>query len=148
MNVILKENVASLGKLGDTVKVSDGYARNYLIPKGLAVEADEKTAKVFAEQKRHILQQAEKIRKNAEARAAELQGLTLTIARRVGEQDKLFGSVNSKDIESALKDRGVAIERKAILLDEPIKACGEFPVQIKLPAGVAAEIKVCVVAKV
>jgi large subunit ribosomal protein L9 len=147
MKVILKENVASLGKLGDTVKVSDGYARNYLIPKGLAVEADEKTLKVFAEQKKQILKQAEKIRKSAEATAAELQGLTLTIARRVGEQDKLFGSVNSKDIESALKDRGLAIERKAILLDEPIKAVGEFPVQIKLPAGVTAEITICVVAE-
>jgi len=147
MKVILKDNVASLGKLGDTVKVSDGYARNFLIPKGLAVEANEKTAKVFAEQKQHILQQAEKIRKGAEATAASLQGLTLTIARRVGEQDKLFGSVNTKDIEAALQDRGLAVERKSIQLEEPIKAVGEYDVKIKLPAGIAAEIKVCVVAE-
>ena len=147
MKVILKDTVASLGKLGDTVKVSDGYARNFLIPKGLAVEANDKTAKVFEEQKKHVFKQAERIRKSAETTAAELQGITVTISRRVGEQHKLFGSVSTKDIESALQALGMVVDRKTILLDEAIKAVGEFPVKIKLPAGITAEIKVCVVAE-
>ena len=147
MNVILKENVVSLGKAGDTVKVSDGYARNYLVPQGLAIEANTRNLKTMEHEKKHILQAAAKERKKAEDIAEKLAGITCTIARRVGEQDKLFGSVGTKDIEKALQEAGVEIEKKNIMLDEPLKSLGEFPVRIKLPAGASAEVKVNIVAE-
>lgn len=148
MNLILKDNVENLGKAGDTVKVADGYARNYLIPQGLALEANPKNLKVLEHNKKHILQVVEKERKKAATLAEQLAAITCTIARRVGDQDKLFGSVGSKDIEQALQEAGIAVERKNILLDEPIKTLGEFPVKVKLPAGVVGEVKVSVVAEV
>ena len=147
MNVILKENIASLGKAGDTVKVSDGYARNYLVPQGLAIEANTKNLKTMEHDKKHILQVAEKERKKAEDIAEKLAGITCTIARRVGEQEKLFGSVGTKDIEKALQEAGIEIEKKNIMLDEPLKSLGEFPVRVKLPAGASAEVKVSIVAE-
>lgn len=147
MKVILKQNVESLGKAGDLVKVADGYARNYLVPKGLAAEANSRNLKVFEHEKQRILQQADKIQKQAEETAAKLSAVTCTIARRTGEQEKLFGSVGVKDIEEALAAQGIEIDKKSILLDEPIKALGEFPVRIKLSAGVITEIKVVVVAE-
>ena len=147
MNVILKEHVATLGKAGDTVKVSDGYARNYLVPKGLAIEANTRNLKTMEHDKQHILQVAAKERKKAEDMATKLAGITCTIARRVGEQDKLFGSVGTKDIEKALQEAGIEIEKKNILLDEPLKSLGEFPVRIKLPAGATGSLKVSIVAE-
>jgi large subunit ribosomal protein L9 len=147
MKVILKEDVASLGKMGDAIKVSDGYARNYLIPKGLAIEANTKNLKVLEHERKHIFQVAEKERKKSEVLAEKLAGITCTIARRVGEQDKLFGSVGTKDIEKALQEAGVEIERKNILLDEPLKSLGEFPIKIKLSAGASAEVTVKIVAE-
>ncbi len=145
MNVILKEDVQSLGKAGDTLKVSDGYARNFLIPRGLALEANMKNMKALEHEKAHILRKAEKERKNAEAVAEKLASLTCTIARKVGEQGKLFGSVGTKDIEESLREKGVEIDKKNIILAEPLKAAGEFSATVKLPAGVTAEIKVVVV---
>ena len=147
MKVILKQNVETLGKAGDLVKVADGYARNFLIPKDLATEANERNIKAFEHEKKRILLQAEKIHKLAEEKAARLGAVTCTIARRVGEQEKLFGSVGAKDIEEALAAQGVEVDRKSVLLDEPIKTLGEFPVQIKLSAGLTAEIKVVVTAE-
>ncbi|MDA8124145.1 MAG: 50S ribosomal protein L9 [Deltaproteobacteria bacterium] len=147
MKVILRQNVETLGKAGETVKVADGYARNFLIPKGLAAEASVRNLKTFEHEKKRILLQAEKIQKEAEETAAKLSTVECKIARRVGEQEKLFGSVGVKDIEEALIAQGVEVEKRNILLDEPIKAIGEFPVRIKLSAGVTAEIKVCVVAE-
>jgi large subunit ribosomal protein L9 len=143
----LRQNVETLGKAGETVKVADGYARNFLIPKGLAAEANVRNLKTFEHEKKRILLQAEKIQKEAEETAAKLSAVECKIARRVGEQEKLFGSVGVKDIEEALIAQGVEIEKRNILLDEPIKALGEFPVRIKLSAGVTAEIKVIVVAE-
>ena len=137
----------ALGKAGDLVKVADGYARNFLIPKGLATEANTRSLKAFEHEKQRILQQAEKIHKQAEETAAKINGITCTIARRIGEQEKLFGSVGVKDIEESLASQGVEIEKKNILLDEPIKTLGEFPVRIKVSAGLTAEIKVIVVAE-
>jgi len=147
MKVILKQNVESLGKAGDVVKVADGHARNFLIPKGLATEANTRNLKSFEHEKQRILQQAEKIQKQAEEMAGRLRGVTCTVARRVGEQEKLFGSVGAKDIEEALLNQGVEIDRKNILLDEPIKTLGEFPVRVRLSAGLTAEVKVIVVAE-
>ena len=144
MRIILRENVESLGKAGDVLKVADGYARNYLIPKGLALEASTKNVNVLEHEKKRILQKVDKERKKAETLAEQIAGITCTIARRIGEQDKLFGSVGVKDIEKSLIEQGFEVERKSILLPEPIKAMGEFPVKIKLPGGVVAELKVVV----
>lgn len=144
MRIILKENVESLGKVGDVLKVADGYARNYLIPRGLAMEAIRKNVHVLEHEKKLILQKAEKERKKAESLAEKISRVTCTITRRVGEQDKLFGSVGVKDIEQSLLDGGIEVEKKHILLAEPIKALGEFPVKIKLSGGVVAELKVVV----
>ena len=147
MNVILKQNVESLGKAGDLVKVADGYARNFLIPKGLASEANDRNIKAFEHEKKRILLQAEKIQKQAEETAARLGAVVCTIARRVGEQEKLFGSVGAKDVEEALAAQGIEVEKKSVLLEEPIKTLGEFPVRIRLSAGLTAEIKVVVTAE-
>ncbi len=145
MKVILRESVDALGKAGDTVKVSDGYARNYLIPKGLAIEANVKNLKVMEHERKNILQKAEKARKDAEALAEKFSGVVCTIARLVGEQEKLFGSITTKDIQESLREQNLEVERKGIILAEPIRSLGEFPVKIRLHAGVTAEIKVVVV---
>ncbi|MEN6374323.1 MAG: 50S ribosomal protein L9 [Smithella sp.] len=145
MKVILKQNVPSLGKAGDLVKVNDGYARNLLIPKGLAIEANEKNIKTFEHEKKNILQRAEKEQKSAQDLAAKLSDVTLTIPRKVGDQDKIFGSVTSKDIELALQEKGFNIDKKMIVHDEQIKSLGEFKVKIKIHSGVEAEIKINVV---
>jgi large subunit ribosomal protein L9 len=144
MKVILKQNVPSLGKAGDLIKVHDGYARNYLIPKGLATEADEKNIKTFEHEKRNILRRAQKEHKSAEDLALTLANVTLAFSRKVGDQDKIFGSVTTKDIEESLKEKGYSIDRKMIILDEHIKSLGEFKVKIKLTAGVESELKVIV----
>lgn len=145
MKVILKVNVDSLGKAGEIIKVADGYARNYLIPKGFAVEASNWSMKALEHEKSRIMKKIETERKKAEVMVEKIQGVTCTISRRVGEQDKLFGSVTTKDIESSLIAQGIEIERKMIILEEPIKSLGEFPVKIKLQPGITAEITVSVV---
>jgi large subunit ribosomal protein L9 len=145
MKVILKQNVPSLGRAGDLVKVNDGYARNLLIPKGLAVEADDKNIKAFELAKKNILQKAQKEKAGAQDLASRLSQVTLTIPRKVGDQHKIFGSVTSKDIESALAEKGFDIDRKMIVHDEQIKHLGEFKVRIKLHSGIETEIKVNVV---
>ena len=144
MKVILKQNVPSLGKAGDLIKVHDGYARNYLIPRGLAIEANEKNIKTFEHEKRNILQKAEKEQKSAEDSASALANVTLSFSRKVGDQDKIFGSVTTKDIEEALKEKGYSVDHKMIILDEHIKSLGEFKVKIKLTAGVETELKLIV----
>jgi large subunit ribosomal protein L9 len=134
-----------MGKAGDTLKVSDGYARNFLIPRGLALEANTRNMKALDHEKADIMRKAEKERKNAETLAEKLSSLTCTIARKVGEQEKLFGSVGTKDIEESLREKNIEIDKKNIILGEPIKATGEFSVKVKLTAGVTAQIKVVVV---
>jgi large subunit ribosomal protein L9 len=145
MKVILKQNVPSLGKAGDLIKVNDGYARNLLIPKGLAIEANEKNIKTLQHEKNNILQKTQKEHKTAEDLALALAKVTLTLSRKVGDQDKIFGSVTTKDIESALKDKGYEIDRKMIVHDEQIKSLGEFKIKIKLLSGVDTELKLIVI---
>ena len=145
MKVILKQNVPSLGKAGDLIKVHDGYARNYLIPKGLAIEANEKNIKTFEHEKRNILRKAQKEHKSADDLALALANVTLTFSRKVGDQDKIFGSVTTKDIEESLKEKGYSVDRKMIILDEHIKSLGEFKVKIKLTAVVETELKIIVI---
>jgi len=146
MKVILKQSVPSLGKAGALIKVNDGYARNFLISKGLATEANEKNIKLFEHDKTNILKKAAKAQKSAQALADALSNVTITIARKVGDQDKIFGSVTTKDIESALKEKGYDIDRKIIVHEhgEHIKSLGEFKIKIKLAADVETEIKLIV----
>ncbi|MCX5849999.1 MAG: 50S ribosomal protein L9 [Deltaproteobacteria bacterium] len=146
MKVILKQNVPSLGKAGNVIKVNDGYARNFLIPKGLATEADEKNIKTFEHEKKNILKKMAKENKDANALADVLSNLTITIARKVGDQDKIFGSVTTKDIETALKEKGYDINRKMIVHEhgEHIKSLGEFKIKLKLTHDVETEIKLIV----
>ncbi|HUN55176.1 MAG TPA: 50S ribosomal protein L9 [Smithella sp.] len=147
MKVILKQNVPSLGKAGSLVKVNDGYARNFLIPRGLAAEADEKNIKVFEHEKRNILRKAEKEHKSAQELADVLSKVTITMSRKVGDQDKLFGSVSVKDIETALKEKGYDVNRKMIVHEhgEHIKSLGDFKIKIKLTHDVETEINLKVV---
>jgi len=145
MKVILKENIESLGKIGDLIKVADGYARNYLIPKGMAVEASGKNVRVLEHEKLVVSHQAEKERKKAETMIQKVAEVNCTIARKLGAQEKMFGSITAKDIAAALKDCGVEVDKKNIVLDEPIKALGDFSVKIKLHPGIAAEFQLHVV---
>ena len=145
MQVILLENVPSLGKAGDLVKVSDGYGRNYLIPQKKALLATEKSLKVIEHQRRQVQQRLEKGKKDAEKLGQQIETLSCTFAKTVGESGKLFGSVTSMDIESYLKENGIDVDRKKISLEEPIKNLGMFTVPIKLSTEVTAHLKVWVV---
>jgi large subunit ribosomal protein L9 len=145
MKVILLENVPPLGKAGDLVKVSDGYGRNYLIPQKKAVLATEKSLKVIEHQKRLIQQRMEKAKKDAEKLGQQIENLSCTFAKTVGESGKLFGSVTSMDIENYLKENGIKVDRKKIALEEPIKNLGVSNVPIKLHPEVTTHLKVWVV---
>jgi len=145
MKVILKEDIPRLGTMGETVQVAPGYGRNYLIPQGKAALATSKNFKELEHQRQLILRKAELIRKDAESFAEKFRGLTLTLARKVVEEDKIYGSVSVSDISQALEEAGVEIERKLIKLDEPIKSLGEFQVPVKVHADVTAELTVQVV---
>ena len=142
MKIILKEDIESLGKRGDTIKVADGYARNFLMPKGLAIEASSKSAQAIEHEKKMIAKRAEKEKKNAEALLASFAGIAVVIARKTADREKLFGSVTTKDIEKALTEIGLKVDRKQVVLDEPIKQLGDFPVKIKLYPGIIADITV------
>jgi len=138
MKIILKTDFASLGKMGDVVMVSDGYARNFLIPKGLAAEASDKNIRTLDHQKQVIAKKAEKEKKNAEQMQESLKDFSCTIHRRSGDQNKLFGSVSAKDIEKALADQGIRIDRKNIVIGEPIRALGDYTIKVKLYPGMTA----------
>jgi large subunit ribosomal protein L9 len=145
MQVILLENVPSLGKAGDLVKVSEGYGRNYLIPQKKAILATDKSLKVIEHQKRQVQQSMEKAKKDAERLGQRIENLSCTFAKTVGESGKLFGSVTSMDIENFLKENGIEVDRKRISLEEPIKNLGMFTVPIKLHPEVTIHLKVWVV---
>ena len=147
MQIILTENVPNLGSIGDLIKVKDGYARNYLLPRKLAIVATPKSVKQFEHQKRVVAARMEKLLKSAQGLKEKLEGLSVSIARQVGEEDKLFGSVTTRDIAEALEDKGLDIDRKKIVLDAPIKTQGVFQVPVKLHQDVFATLKVWVVPK-
>jgi large subunit ribosomal protein L9 len=147
VEVILKEDVANVGKIGEVVRVRDGYARNYLLPRGLVMIANKKNLKMFEHQKKMIGDQKQKIMRRAEAVGEQLTGVTLTIAMRAGEEGKLFGSVTNIHIEKALKAQGLNVDRRKIHLDQPIKTLGEFDVPVRLTADLSVPIKVSVVAE-
>jgi large subunit ribosomal protein L9 len=145
MKVILKEDIPKLGRMGQTVQVARGYGRNYLIPQGKAIQATSKNMKALEHERMLIQRKADLARKEAEGLAGKIRGLTLTLTRKVVEEDKLYGSVSVSDISQALEKAGVEIERKLIKLDEPIKSLGEFKVSIKVYHDVTAELTVQVV---
>ncbi len=142
MEVILKQAVEKLGNQGDRVKVADGYARNYLLPKGLAVKATERNIAMLQHEKNAIEQRRQKEIKNAQKIANKIRSLSCVFKRQAGEQDKLFGSVTSQDIAHFLQEQGIAIDRKQIQLEEPIKTLGTERVPIKLHPEVIVELKV------
>jgi large subunit ribosomal protein L9 len=145
MEVILKEDIANVGKIGDVVRVRDGYARNYLLPRGLVLVANKKNLKAFEHQKKIVADQKQKIQRQNQALADQLAGVALVIGMKVGEEGRLFGSVTNMQIEKALKAKGISVERRKIHLTEPIKMVGDYEVPIRLSADVTVALKVSVV---
>jgi large subunit ribosomal protein L9 len=145
MEVILKEDVANLGKIGEVVRVRDGYARNYLLPRGLVLVANKKNLKTFEHQKKIVADQKQKIVRRAQTVSDQLATVAVVIPMKVGEEGRLFGSVTTMQIEKALKTKGVNVERRKIHLNEPIKTVGDYEVPIRLSADVTVPLKVSVV---
>ena len=147
MKVILKQDNDKLGNAGDVITVKSGYARNFLIPHQFAYEATPGNLKRFEEEKKKITSQISREIKTAEKLAEELEKVSCTIAVSVGEEDKLFGSVTSQDIFNALEEKGIQVDKRKILLEDPIKALGIYTISIKLHSAVTANVKVWVVKK-
>lgn len=147
MKLILREDVYNLGKGGELVEVKPGYGRNYLIPRGMAVLANPKNIREVEHQKAVAAAKAAKLKASAEAIAKRLSDTPLSFKRKVGEQDKLYGSVTAMDLAEALAGRGVQIDRRAIDLPEPLKTLGDFEVGVKLHSDVVGKVKVKVEAE-
>jgi len=145
MQVILRDDMDNLGKSGEVVNVKPGYARNYLLPRGLAIKATAGDIKRVEHEKRVIAARTAKMAKEAQAEADKLSSVSVSIARAVGEEEKLYGSVTSRDIAEALAAQGVKVDSRKIHLDEPIKTLGLTEVPVKLGRGVNATVKVWVV---
>jgi large subunit ribosomal protein L9 len=144
VHVVLKQDLAKVGRAGDLIRVKPGFARNYLLPRSLAVLATEGNVKQIEHERKLALANAAKLRGVAEGAAKQVTGITLEINAKAGEGDKLFGSVTSRDIADALKKRGVELDRKDIELANPIKALGEYEATARFGAGVSATFKVVV----
>jgi large subunit ribosomal protein L9 len=147
MQVILKETIESLGTIGSEVKVADGYARNYLLPQGKALLANEHNRKIMAQQKSKITLQLAKEKASAEEAAKRIEGVLVQIRAKVSEEDRLYGSVGVRDIQEALKEKGIEVEKKMILLAEPIKMLGSYTVPVRIYKEVEPEITVEVIAE-
>ena len=147
MEVILKEDIVNLGKIGDVVRVRDGYARNYLLPRGLVLEANKKNLKTFEHHKKLVGDQKQKIMRQAQAVGDQLNGVSLIIPMKVGEEGRLFGSVTNIHIEKALKAKGLNVDRRKIQLAEPIKSAGDYDVPVRLSAELTVPLKVSVVSE-
>ena len=145
MRVILKSEVNHLGDPGDIVKVSDGYGRNFLIPRGLAIPASEGSVRELEHQTRMADAIRRKMLQGSQALAKQLEGTAVSIRRETGDDDKLFGSVTNRDIVSALADEGIEVERRSIQLDEPIRSIGLFNVPVRLHKDVTAQVRVYVI---
>jgi large subunit ribosomal protein L9 len=147
IQVILQQDLKNLGKSGELVRVRPGYARNYLIPRSLAMPATVTNVKQIEHQQRISAAAAAKSRGEATSLADKISAVTVTITRKIGEEDRLFGSVTTKDIASALKEKGFEVDRKKIELGDAIRTAGTFPVTVKLLGDVTATFKVQVVPK-
>jgi len=144
MKIILFQTIKGVGKQGQVVNVKDGYARNFLIPRGFAIEATEKNMKLYKEQKKQLEIKGAKELKSAEDLARVLENESLTFRMKVGEGDKLFGSVTNADIAEKLKEKGYDVDKKKIHIDEPIKNLGVYTIIIKLIPDVNTKLKVWV----
>ena len=144
MEVILREDIEKLGSRGQVVKVAPGYARNFLLPKRLAVAATESNKKIVEQERQAHLRKEAKLQGEAQDLAKIMTGVSVTITQKAGENDQLFGSVTSKDVADALAAKGFNIDRRKVQLDEPIKQLGEFKVPVRLHKDVTAEIAVVV----
>ncbi len=147
IQVILQDDVSNVGKSGELVKVRPGYARNYLLPRALAVPATTAQINRLNHDKVVAMAKSEKLKKEARALAEKIGALTITMARSVGEDDKLFGSVTAKEIENAVKAKGIEIDRKKMHLPEALKALGTFEIPVRLMTDVTATLKVEVTKK-
>lgn len=147
MKVILRKDVEKLGKIGDLLDVKRGYARNYLIPQGIALIANDKNLKRLNEEQKQLVVKKDRDKIVAEKLAEELTKVSCTASVQVGEDDKVFGSITSQDIADLLKEKDIEVDKKKIILEEPIKALGIYDVPIKLHSDVEATIKVWVVKK-
>ncbi len=145
MDVILREDIEKLGTRGQLVKVASGYARNFLLPNKMAVAATEANKKIVEQERQAHLRREAKVESEAKDLGKMLGSVSITISQKAGENDQLFGSVTSKDIAEALEQQGYTIERRKIVLEEPIKTLGEFKVPVRLHREVTAEITVHVV---
>jgi len=148
MEVILKEDVAKLGSRGDVVRVAEGYGRNYLLPRKLAIEASAANKAVIEQMKASSVRRGVKEKSDAELLAKQFDGVNLSFIRRSGEKDQLFGSVTSADIAQELEHRGFNVDRRKLQLEEPLKTLGEFTVPIKLHREVTTTIKVTITKEV
>ncbi len=144
MKVILQQDIHDLGLEGDTVEVADGYARNYLIPKGLALEATSQNLKMMEQRRKKIEAKRVKAQGEAEAVKEKIESLVLMFRQKAGEEGKLYGSVTAMDIAESLEQKGIVVDRRKIVLDQPIKSLGDFDVGVKLYPGVVASLKVTV----
>jgi large subunit ribosomal protein L9 len=142
MKVLLTKDVPKIGKKGEIMEAKEGYARNFLIPNGLAVEANESTMKQVEQQKKAVERKKEKEKEAAQALAAKLKGFTITLRHKAGEEGKLFGSITAAEIADALKAKGFEIDKKQIVLDDPIRLVGHHDVSIKLHHEVTAQLPV------
>lgn len=145
MKVILVEDVPTLGKMGELVRVAGGYGRNYLIPYGKAIKATTQNMKILDHQTKQLKDQIDKIKRDAEKLAKRIDAVSCTIAKPAGEEEKIFGSVTSMDIVESLKVEGIEVDRRKVILDEPIKTLGIYTIPIKLHSAVTAHVKVWVV---
>ena len=145
MEVILRKDHDKLGAVGAKVLVKDGYARNFLIPRGLAYEATDGAVRALTEEKKQAEHRSNKELKSSEKLAQELEKVSITIQMKVGEDEKLFGSVTSQMVADSLKEKGIEIDKRSIDLDEPIKALGIYNVNVKLHQSVTGKVKVWVV---
>jgi len=145
MKIILRQDYDALGKMGDMVTVKDGYARNFLIPKQIAVLANQKNMKILQEESKTFERQQNKDKKQAEGLAKELEKVSITATVSVGEEDRVFGSVTAQTIADLLKEKGYDIDKKKIHLEESIKALGIYTVSLKLHQDVDANVRVWVV---
>ena len=145
MEVILLEDMPGLGKSGETVKVAPGYARNFLLPREIAIASGSKSANVFKDLQKRKGIRDQKLRRGSEEMARKIEAQEVTIQARAGDDDTLYGSVTTMDIAEKLAAKGLDLDRRKIQLDEPIKALGVFTVAVKLPGSVTANLKVWVV---
>lgn len=145
MKIILKQDMDDLGLEGNIVEVAKGYARNYLIPKGVALEATKQNIKLLDMQRKKIEVKRLKAKEDAEKIKEKMAEIVITISQKSGEEEKLYGSVTSMDIATLLEKQGIAIDRRKIVLDKPIKRLGEFEVPVRLYPEVTGSIKVVVV---